>query len=365
MFLFSIGTVPLMFILGAVSCILYGRFTRVVMRVGAVVITVLGLSMFTYGWNLGGFPSPMDTLASALGYERAGGGQSASDGEGGSQPFKPNIVNGVQVVKSELSPYGFPAIMVQQGIPVEWHINAPQGSITGCNNRIDAREYNIQYRFNTGDNVIKFTPDKTGRFPYSCWMGMLRSTITVVPAGATVTANADSGPADGTAQQPQYKLTPAGVKISTGEVALAKIRTLTADEQAELGTRGITQLQQVTISLTDKGFSPALIVMQRDIPTLWVIDNKKTGEAATQLVFPAFYSKADAKAGQNGLQLQPTTDFDFSTADNKYYGLVETVDDINKVDMNEVKTKAAAWQTQIYPDEYFQAGPPPQGCCGG
>jgi plastocyanin domain-containing protein len=31
-----------------------------------------------------------------------------------------------------------------------------------------------------GDNIIEFTPDKSGVIPYSCWMGMIRSQITVV-----------------------------------------------------------------------------------------------------------------------------------------------------------------------------------------
>jgi sulfite exporter TauE/SafE/copper chaperone CopZ len=360
LFVFSVGTVPLMFLLGAASSLLSKRFTRAVMRVGAVVITVLGLSMFTYGWNLGGFPSPMDQIAYAMGYERRGSAEAASGGAA----FKPNIVDGKQIVNSTLTGYGYPAIVVQQGVPVEWHINAGQGSITGCNDRMVIREYGIQHRFNTGDNVISFTPDKTGRFTYSCWMGMIRSTITVVPEGAIVAKGADAD-SDASQKGDEPKLTPAGVKIPTEEVAVGKVRALSPEEQEKIGARGLSQIQLVTISLTDKGFSPALVVMQRDVPTFWQINNRKTGKAETQLIFPAFYSKPEAKAGQNGLQLRPTTDFDFSTGDNKYYGLVETVDDIAKVDMNEVKSKAAAWETQIYPDEYFKKGPPPQGCCGG
>ena len=31
-----------------------------------------------------------------------------------------------------------------------------------------------------GDNVISFTPDTSGVIAYSCWMGMIRGSITVV-----------------------------------------------------------------------------------------------------------------------------------------------------------------------------------------
>jgi sulfite exporter TauE/SafE len=65
MFLFSMGTVPLMFGIGAVSSLLSsvsrGRsFAAAVTRVGAILVTVMGLTMFTYGGNLIGFPSLLD-----------------------------------------------------------------------------------------------------------------------------------------------------------------------------------------------------------------------------------------------------------------------------------------------------------------
>jgi len=31
-----------------------------------------------------------------------------------------------------------------------------------------------------GDNIIEFTPTETGTIPYSCWMGMIKSNITIV-----------------------------------------------------------------------------------------------------------------------------------------------------------------------------------------
>jgi sulfite exporter TauE/SafE/copper chaperone CopZ len=60
MFLFSLGTVPLMFGLGALSSVLGSTakgpaFRRRVMRAGAILVTVMGMTMFTYGFNLGGF----------------------------------------------------------------------------------------------------------------------------------------------------------------------------------------------------------------------------------------------------------------------------------------------------------------------
>ncbi|GHV17062.1 hypothetical protein FACS18949_13840 [Clostridia bacterium] len=157
MLLFSLGTVPLMFGLGALSSLLTKKFTQKAMTVGAVLVTVLGLIMFTQGAALSGF---------SLG--------------GASAKGEITVVDGVQLVNSELKSGSYPNITVQAGIPVKWTIDAPQGSINGCNRTMNIPEYGIEYTFTQGENIILFTPEKTGKFTYSCWMGMIRSSITVV-----------------------------------------------------------------------------------------------------------------------------------------------------------------------------------------
>jgi sulfite exporter TauE/SafE/copper chaperone CopZ/plastocyanin domain-containing protein len=353
MLLFSLGTVPLMFGIGAVSSLLSGAafggdaakgraFTAGVMKIGAILVTVLGLTMFSNGWNLGGLPGPGDALASFAGPFPAGvktrvSGVGGSGGDSGS--FAPVIVNGVQTVNSTLSGGRYPAITVQQGIPVKWTINAPQGSINGCNNRMIIREYGIEHRFTAGDNVIEFTPEKTGRFSYSCWMGMIRSSITVVEEGVTV---ADIG-------EPSTTPSPAGVVIPTDDMVIAKA-----------GDEGF---QRVTINLRDDGFVPSIMVVQRYIPTEWTINNDSLDPGNSQLIFPAYLSRIDMDAGDNVIQFMPAGDFDFSTADNVFYGYVKVVDDINRIDIDAVKAEVADYETLIYPDAYFEAAGQQGGCC--
>jgi len=176
MFLFCAGTIPLMFALGAVSSALTGvkgrAFSRRVMQAGAIAVAALGLVMFSNGWALSKFTG--NTASS-----KPVPSQSAKPASTSTPPM-PEIKNGEQIVNSTLQPRRYPAITVQQGIPVRWTINAPPGSINGCNNSFIIQEYGIQYAFEPGDNVIKFTPTKPGRFIYTCWMGMIKSTITVV-----------------------------------------------------------------------------------------------------------------------------------------------------------------------------------------
>jgi uncharacterized protein len=161
MLLFSLGTVPLMFGLGALSSILSKKFTHRMMRVSAVLVAILGVFMFSSGMSLSGILLPL-----------AGG--SAKSGNAAV------ISNGVQLITTGLPSGQYQPITVQKGIPVKWTIQAQAGDINGCNNKIIIPKYNKELKLAVGDNVIEFTPTESGVIPYSCWMGMIKSQITVV-----------------------------------------------------------------------------------------------------------------------------------------------------------------------------------------
>jgi sulfite exporter TauE/SafE len=172
MFVFALGTVPLVFGLGVFAATLGKRFTRQVMTVGAVLVLVLGLAMFSQGFSLAGIPTPF------LSAPTENGASGATAAEGGLPP----IENGVQIVDSTLSSNKYPQITVQAGLPVRWNISANEDSINGCNYRFLIPEYGIEHSFEPGANIIEFTPAATGRYSYSCWMGMIRGAIVVIEA---------------------------------------------------------------------------------------------------------------------------------------------------------------------------------------
>jgi len=161
MLLFSLGTVPLMFGLGALSSVLTKKFRSKMMNASAVLVVILGVFMFSNGMTLSGYALPSSTNNNISGSEVA------------------DIVDGVQLVTTTLSSGGYEPITVQTGIPVQWNIQAEPGTINGCNNRIIIPEYNIEKELVPGDNIIEFTPTESGAIPYSCWMGMIRSQISV------------------------------------------------------------------------------------------------------------------------------------------------------------------------------------------
>ncbi|HEX9059324.1 MAG TPA: sulfite exporter TauE/SafE family protein, partial [Clostridia bacterium] len=141
MFLFSLGTVPLMFGFGAVSSFLSGKFTHKLMKVSAVLVMVLGVIMLNRGIGLSGFNTSV-----VLGAPPVSGGIAKIEGN-------------VQTVSTKLDSGSYSPIVVQKGIPVRWTITAAKSDLNGCNNKINIPQYNIENKaLVPGDNVIEFTP---------------------------------------------------------------------------------------------------------------------------------------------------------------------------------------------------------------
>ena len=169
MFCFSIGTVPLMLGFGSVVSALGKHFTRQVLRVGAILVVVMGLSMMMQGTSLSGLDKKVVTIFSLKESKQI-------------QADNTNVAaekNGVQYVSSTLESGHYPDIIVKAGEPVEWTIKASEKNINGCNYKILLQDFNQEYTFEPGKNVIKFTPEKEGTYTYSCWMGMITGKIYV------------------------------------------------------------------------------------------------------------------------------------------------------------------------------------------
>ena len=207
MFAFSLGTVPLMLGLGSLVSVLGKRFTDRMMTVGAILVTVMGLAMISQGASLTGMiksenlmvlvvmlafmciveninfnkrqvktVSLMIILFIGIFTSRFMAINYVSENDESSY----HMENGVQVVESQLASGKYPSIKVKKDVPVRWIINAPDGSINGCNYKIYINSYGIEHTFQKGENIIEFTPTKSESIGYSCWMGMIKGNINVV-----------------------------------------------------------------------------------------------------------------------------------------------------------------------------------------
>ena len=109
---------------------------------------------------------------------------------GGVQTATLKVINGNYV----LTPSVF-----KKGVPVR--ITADIASMPGCSKSFTIPDFNIRKSLSSSDNLIEFTPDKSGTFRMACTMNMYTGTITITDDG-----NAPTGAA--AVQQAQVASTP-------------------------------------------------------------------------------------------------------------------------------------------------------------
>ncbi len=159
MFLFSLGTVPLMFGFGFFAGKINLKYRKTMLTVSAVLVFLMGINMAVNGLSLSGI-----TVSAPV----------------REQADVPVAEKDIQKVRTEIDYGRYPAFTVRKGIPVEWDIFVPEGKLTGCNGEILVPAYGIDIKLQEGTNLVRFLPEEAGVIPYSCWMGMIRSTITVM-----------------------------------------------------------------------------------------------------------------------------------------------------------------------------------------
>lgn len=327
MFLFSVGTVPLMFGFGAASSFLSGKFTHKMMKISAVLVMILGVIMFDRGMALSGY-----SLSFALPGTGAAGNVAVIEGD-------------VQLVTTKLESGSYTPIIVQKGIPVKWTIKAEKEDLNGCNNPVTIPKYNKQVKLVPGDNLIEFTPEEEGDIVYTCWMGMISSKIRVV-SDINKISDEDVSIVNESSGQGSGGGCCAGGSGSTGsgdsiipvdEVAIGEIRD---------------GIQYVSFNVNDYGFSPALIVMQKGTQTNFVINGEQLNYCNNSLIFPEYNARVRLKDGENLIEFVPEADFTFLCWMGMLNGYVKVVDDIESIDINAIKEEVK---------NYI----PPQGSTGG
>lgn len=336
MLMFSLGTVPLMLGLSVVSTWLTGRSRGRLLKASAVLVALLGIFMFSSGLSLAGIVLPDPRVRASGASAGEAPGEATGTGANSAGVGVAVIENGVQTVVIQLSSNRYAPITVQKGLPVRWIVQAEAGTINGCNNEIIVPAYDISKKLEPGDNIIEFTPEKSGTFAYSCWMGMIRSKITVVD---------DLAASDNPASPAKTGAAGAAYQLPTGEIALAAVKG---------------DVQEVRVRLDATGVSPAIIVLQRGVPAVWTIDAAEVGDSNSILVFPTYNAQLDMVQGDNPVKLTPEEDFVFYAADNSFYAVVKVVDRLTDVDRESIRAEAAAIEPR-YPETVDESGLP--NCC--
>ena len=160
MLLFSLGTVPLMMGLGLFSGRLNKKSAGTMLTVSAILIFVMGIHMIENGFVLSGITPVSNSRNESV--------------------VMAEYLGDTQYVKTKVDYGRYEAFTVRKGIPVEWTIVVPAGKLNGCNGEIVVPAFDLSIKLHEGENTVSFTPNEGGTIPYSCWMGMIKSSINVV-----------------------------------------------------------------------------------------------------------------------------------------------------------------------------------------
>ncbi|GMA97275.1 heavy metal-binding domain-containing protein [Pelosinus sp. IPA-1] len=166
MFIFAIGTLPLMLSFGVVTGMMSKNLTKKIMKCSGAFVIILGIIMANRGLAIAGFQMPFSNFV-------------AQTNNGISMATKAEINTGVQTIRIIANNQGYvPNVLyVQKNMPVRWIITGEQ--INSCNNQIIIPSLNIKKKLTTGENIIEFTPQGE-ELKFSCWMGMISGIIKVV-----------------------------------------------------------------------------------------------------------------------------------------------------------------------------------------
>jgi sulfite exporter TauE/SafE/copper chaperone CopZ len=175
---FALGTLPLLLFIG-LSSVKFSQKTHSshkFVKVAGILVFFFALYNINSQLNVLGFSS-LNNLNTKT-------NQSSEETESASSLKNefPPIVNGQQVIKMNASSSGYSPnyFKVKAGIPVRWEIT-DQGT-SGCTNAIVSKNlFSGEIALTPGKTSIQeFTPQKPGKYKFSCWMGMVSGTMEVI-----------------------------------------------------------------------------------------------------------------------------------------------------------------------------------------
>lgn len=195
MFFFALGTLPMLLIIGLSSVKFYQKnhLSERFLKVAGILVLFFALYNINAQLNVLGVTSLNDVVANnnsspevaqstptpAPGISKA---ETPKKNQSKNETVLPPIVNGKQVIKMDAtsSKYSPNYFKVKVGTPVRWEIT--DKGTSGCTNAIISPAlFKDEIPLTPGETAIKeFTPQESGKYKFSCWMGMVSGTIEVV-----------------------------------------------------------------------------------------------------------------------------------------------------------------------------------------
>lgn len=269
MFVFSLGTLPALISLSAITSFAKRAFQHHFLKFAGVLVVLLALFNINNGLTLAGFNF---NFASAF------------TPSNNAQPGTPTVqvTNGKQIVKMTVNGYTYSPnqFTVVQGVPVEWQIDGKNA--VGCGQVLVMPTLGIsKYLSPEGITTITFTPTKNGTIPFNCSMGMMTrgSAFTVVPN-------------------------------TTGIVGTSIEENNTSGNSSECNPEftNCIEDQKVSIEVSkERGVYPNSLTVKKGVPVDLTIDSKvPLGGCMSVWIIPKYNVTIPMKVGINKAKFTPT-----------------------------------------------------------
>jgi uncharacterized protein len=176
MLAFSLGTLPALLSLSALSSLATGNLQRHFLKFAGAAVIVLGIANIQYGLVLSG--SAMNAAPAVA--------TNVSAAAAPIETSKSQQTEDKQIVVMRIEGYSYipSQFTVKEGVPVEWRIDASEAA--GCGRILIAPGLGIRKLLsNNSTTMISFIPPYAGEFGFNCGMGMMTrgAKFTVVPSG--------------------------------------------------------------------------------------------------------------------------------------------------------------------------------------
>lgn len=337
MFVFAIGTVPLMLTFGMLTGFMSRSFTKSILKFSGILVLILGLVMANRGLALAGVkPISLQNLLNNFGGTAKPISASSSS--------KAIVQDGVQILHMTADTNGYTpnVLFIQKGIPVKWIIDGAQ--VTSCNGQIVVPSLNIQKTLTSGQNIVEFTPNGTSDINFSCWMGMINGVIKVVDN----LGNYDTSKSQVVAPSSNSMSCCSGTGASSAPTTpsifgndITKVASARLVKIAEFS--GNTQ--QITIKGINSEFDPPIIVVKSKALLHLHYDMRKYNAPDGE------YAVLDLVKNKKLMAVQETKDdfilnYKFTKPgsyailkDNQVVNAIKVVDNLNNVDVNKVRSE--------------------------
>ena len=174
LFIFALGTLPVMLIFGYMTSMITANTTRKLLKTSGIIILVLGAFMLNRSLLISGSGYDFNSIRSKTSQviqTHFISWQHRADAVS-------QIQNGYQVIYMEAgNKYEPDEFSLKKNIPVKWVINVKD--LTYCNKQIIVPSLALTINLHKGLQIVEFKPEKSGIISWSCHMGMIPGTFIV------------------------------------------------------------------------------------------------------------------------------------------------------------------------------------------